>query len=180
MNLEHRINLLVELGKYCLSADPSWQKAKEQSHAENGWFTPEFIEEAVRQIALSYLQKDKLTRWAGQYGLPQENPSPKNIGLIMAGNIPLVGFHDFLSVFISGHRQTIKASSRDQALISRLLEQLTYWDPAVSTYASFAERLNGCDAYIATGSNNSARYFDYYFAKYPHIIRRNRSSIAIF
>lgn len=179
MNLEHRINLLVELGKYCLSADTSWQKAKEQSHAENGWFTPEFIEEAVRQIALSYLQKDKLTRWAGQYGLPQENPSPKNIGLIMAGNIPLVGFHDFLSVFISGHRQTIKASSKDQALISRLLEQLAYWDPAVSTYASFAERLNGCDAYIATGSNNSARYFDYYFAKYPHVIRRNRSSVAI-
>jgi hypothetical protein len=179
MNLEHRINLLVELGNYCLSGDPLWQQAKERAHAENGWFIPEFIEGAVRQIAEEYLQKDKLGRLAGQYGLPPEQASPQNIGLIMAGNIPLVGFHDFLSVFLSGHRQTIRPSSKDQALIKHLLEQLTRLDPAVSSLVSFAERLNGCDAYIATGSNNSGRYFDYYFAKYPHIIRRNRSSVAI-
>src|SRR5882757_370207 len=148
MNLEHRINLLVELGNYCLSADPFWQQAKERAHAENGWFIPEFIEEAVRQIGEEYLQKDKLTRWAGQYGLPPGQTFPGNIGLIMAGNIPLVGFHDFLSVFISGHRQNIKPSSRDQVLIRRLLEQLIQLDPEVSSYVNFAERLNGCDAYI--------------------------------
>lgn len=178
MNLEHRIHLLTELGKYCLSADPGWQRAKEKAHAENGWFTPEFIEEAVRQIVTQYLQKDPLTRWTGQYELPPEISSPKNIGLIMAGNIPLVGFHDLLSIFISGHRQTIKPSSRDQVLIRHLVEQLTRLDPEVASYAGFADQLKGCDAYIATGSNNSSRYFDYYFAKYPHIIRRNRSSVA--
>jgi hypothetical protein len=179
MNLEHRIHLLVELGNYCLSADPGWQEAKRRAHAENGWFIPEFIEEAVQQIAREYLQKDKLTRWARQYELPSERQTPKNVGLIMAGNIPLVGFHDFLSLFISGHRQTIKPSSRDEALIRRLIGQLQHFDPEVASYVGFAERLNGCDAYIATGSNNSARYFDYYFARYPHIIRRNRTSVAI-
>jgi hypothetical protein len=179
MNLEHRIHLLVELGNYCLSADPGWKEAKRRAHAQNGWFIPEFIEEAITRIAAEYLQKDKLTRWAEQYRLPSERQTPKNVGLIMAGNIPLVGFHDFLSIFISGHRQTIKPSSRDEVLIKRLIEQLQHFDPKVSSYIGFAERLNGCDAYIATGSNNSARYFDYYFAKYPHIIRRNRTSVAI-
>jgi hypothetical protein len=179
MNLEHRIHLLVELGNYCLSADPGWKEAKRRAHAQNGWFIPEFIEEAITRIAAEYLQKDKLTRWAEQYELPSERQTPKNVGLIMAGNIPLVGFHDFLSIFISGHRQTIKPSSRDEVLIKRLIEQLQHFDPKVSSYIGFAERLNGCDAYIATGSNNSARYFDYYFAKYPHIIRRNRTSVAI-
>jgi hypothetical protein len=84
-----------------------------------------------------------------------------------------------LSIFISGHRQTIKPSSRDEVLIRRLVGQLQQLDPRIADYVSFAERLNGRDAYIATGSNNSARYFDYYFAKYPHLIRRNRTSAAI-
>ncbi|HEX9513788.1 MAG TPA: acyl-CoA reductase [Puia sp.] len=179
MNLEHRIHLLSELGNYCLSEDAGWKETKHRAYLENGWFIPEFIEEAVQQIAREYLQKDKLAQWARQYGLPNEKETPKNVGLIMAGNIPLVGFHDFLSLFISGHRQLIKPSSRDEVLIRRLIGQLNHLDPEVSSYVSFAERLNGCDAYIATGSNNSARYFDYYFAQYPHIIRRNRSSIAI-
>ena len=179
MNLEHRIHLLGELGNYCLSADPGWKEAKRRAHAQNGWFIPEFIEEAITRIVAEYLHKDKLARWAQQYGLPSQRQTPKNVGLIMAGNIPLVGFHDFLSIFISGHRQTIKPSSRDEILIRRLIEQLQHLDPEVASYIGFADRLNGCDAYIATGSNNSARYFHYYFAKYPHIIRRNRTSAAI-
>jgi len=97
----------------------------------------------------------------------------------MAGNIPLVGFHDFLSIFISGHQQLIKPSGRDDILIRHLLQQLLSIEPAAARYFGFAERLAGCNAYIATGSNNSARYFEYYFAKYPHIIRRNRTSVAI-
>src|SRR5258708_40117144 len=98
----------------------------------------------------------------------------------MAGNIPLVGFHDLLAIFISGHRQLIKTSSRDETLIRHLAEWMTGKNPEVADYIAFAERLNGCDAYIATGSNNSSRYFDYYFGKYPHIIRRNRTSVAVF
>jgi len=179
MNLEQRIDLLVKLGNYCISEEPAWISAQRRAHAENGWFTPEFIQLAVSQIASAYLQKEPLTQWARKYALPQENPSPKTIGLTMAGNIPLVGFHDFLSIFITGHRQLIKPSSRDNVLIRHLVAQLESYDPEIAGLVSFAERLNGCHAYIATGSNNSARYFDYYFAKYPHIIRRNRTSVAV-
>jgi hypothetical protein len=179
MNLERRIGLLEELGNYMRSEDPGWQEAKAKASAQNGWFRPEFIEMAVRNIAGEFLRKDRLRQWAGKYGLPAENDSPKNIGLVMAGNIPLVGFHDFLSIFMSGHRQTIRPSSRDEALIRQLVEQAAHYDPEMARLVAFAERLNGCEAFIATGSNNSARYFDYYFAKYPHIIRRNRTSVAI-
>ncbi|MEI9956047.1 MAG: acyl-CoA reductase [Ferruginibacter sp.] len=97
----------------------------------------------------------------------------------MAGNIPLVGFHDFLCVFISGHNQTIKLSSKDDVLLKHLVQKMYSWDISVQNYISFAEMLKGCDGYIATGSNNSARYFEQYFAKYPSIIRRNRTSVAI-
>jgi hypothetical protein len=179
MNLEQRIDLMVELGNYILSEDPGWLAAKHRASLENGWFRPEFIEEAIQAIAAEFLQKEKLTEWTSQYVLPSENRAPKNIGLVMAGNIPLVGFHDLLCIFIAGHRQTIKPSSRDEVLIRRLVEQLTSYDPGVRDLVSFAERLKGCEAFIATGSNNSARYFDYYFGKYPHIIRRNRTSVAI-
>jgi hypothetical protein len=179
MNLEQRIDLLAKLGNYCESDDPRWQAAQERAYGENGWFSPEFIRQAVIQIARKFLQKEKLTAWAAHYAIPPTPSSPKNIGLIMAGNLPLVGFHDFLAIFIAGHRQTIKPSSRDEVLIRHLIDRLIDLDPAVATLVSFAERLNGCDAYIATGSNNSARYFEYYFSKYPHIIRRNRTSVAI-
>jgi hypothetical protein len=179
MNLERRINLLVELGKYCGSADPAWQEAKERAHRDNGWFTPEFIDLSVRQITEAFLQKDKLEKWAAKYRLPATTPSPRTVGLIMAGNIPLVGFHDFLALFLSGHHQRIKPSVRDTALIRQLVTHLETLDPETGSLAGFAERLNGCDAFIATGSNNSARYFDYYFGKHPHIIRRNRTSVAI-
>jgi hypothetical protein len=97
----------------------------------------------------------------------------------MAGNIPLVGFHDFLSVFISGHRALIKLSSKDQALLKHLLSILTEWNPETGEQIKFSEILKGCDAYIATGSNNTSRYFEYYFGQYPHIIRRNRTSVAV-
>jgi hypothetical protein len=97
----------------------------------------------------------------------------------MAGNIPLVGFHDFLSCFISGHRQFIKLSAKDSWLFPAILEFLTKKEPAFSELAETASLLRGMDAYIATGSNNSARYFDYYFGNYPSLIRRNRTSIAL-
>ena len=97
----------------------------------------------------------------------------------MAGNIPLVGFHDFLCVFISGHRQTIKLSSKDDILLKHLVQKMSEWEIIAGNYISFSEMLKGCDAYIATGSNNSARYFEQYFSKYPNIIRSNRTSVAV-
>lgn len=179
MHLEQRINLLVDLGKYITSENNSWQQAKQKAHNENGWFTPEFINLAIKNIADHYLDKDKLQSWIAQYQIPYENNQPKNVGIVMAGNIPLVGFHDFLSVFIAGHRQTIKPSSKDNVLIRQIAQYLYTLDEAASQYISFSEMLKGCDAYIATGSNNSARYFDYYFGKYPNLIRRNRTSVAV-
>ncbi len=96
----------------------------------------------------------------------------------MAGNIPLVGFHDFISCFLSGHRQFIKLSSKDSWLFPIILNFLIKKNPAFADEVRFTTMLRGMDAYIATGSNNSARYFDYYFGKYPSLIRRNRTSIA--
>lgn len=182
MNLQHRIDLLNRLGQYILSQDPDWMTAKERAGQENGWFIPEFVEQSSRNIARQFLQKDALQKWVLQYPLPT-NPStgsgPKTIGIVMAGNIPLVGFHDLLCVFISGHHALVKTSSKDNVLIRHLVEKMAEWDIAVNEHILFRERLNGCDAYIATGSNNSSRYFDHYFGKYPHIIRRNRTSVAV-
>jgi hypothetical protein len=179
MNLQYRIDLLSRLGQYILSGEESWQLAKEKASIENGWFVPEFVETATKNIGLSFLQPGILTDWARRYDLPAENTAPRQIGIVMAGNIPLVGFHDWLCAFICGHTTLLKASSKDQVLIKHLLEKLGEREPAVNAENSFSEMLKGCDAYIATGSNNSSRYFEYYFNKYPHIIRRNRTSVAI-
>ena len=179
MQLQQRIDLLVRLGEYMQSEDEAWIEAKQRATRENGWFIAGFIELSVKNIVSYFLQKNNLEELAKQYQLPEENLSPKNIGLIMAGNIPLVGFHDFLCIFISGHRQTIKPSSKDEVLIKHLAEKLFSFDESARSFISFSEMLKGCDAYIATGSNNSARYFEYYFNKYPNIIRRNRTSVAI-
>jgi hypothetical protein len=176
MKLEQRIDLLKSLGKYCLSSEPAWEAAKRKAHAANGWFIPEFVDEAVRRLVAGYLQPERLAVWAERYAVPAERVNPRTVGVVMAGNIPLVGFHDFLSVFVSGHRQLIKPSVRDEVLIRHLVE---WMGESIAQSVGFAERLNGCDAYIATGSNNSARYFDYYFGKYPNLIRRNRTSVAV-
>lgn len=179
MILQERITLMGRLGQYMLSNEEEWEAAKERAFRENQWFIPEFVEQSVKNIALNFLNPSFLQDWAAQYQIPTVQPSPKKVGLVMAGNIPLVGFHDFLCVFISGHSVVIKASSKDEILIKHLVKKLIEWDTAVNDLVSFAERLNGCDAYIATGSNNSSRYFDYYFGKWPNIIRRNRTSVAI-
>ncbi len=179
MNLQKRIDLLKGLGEYISSNDDAWKAAKEKAYQQNTWFIPQFIELATNAIANTFLPGKVLQAWAKNYNIPEQNSAPKNVGIVMAGNIPLVGFHDFLCTFISGHRQTIKPSSKDEVLISHLVQYLHTLDASTKDLVSFSERLKGCDAYIATGSNNSARYFDYYFSKYPHIIRRNRTSVAI-
>lgn len=179
MNLQHRIDLLVQLGQYILSANENWLAAKEKAGYENGWFTQEFVLRATQNIANEFLQKETLENWVKKYPIESNNNNPKKIGIVMAGNIPLVGFHDFLCVFISGNIALIKASSKDIVLIKHLVEKIIEWDAKAANYLLFAEMLKDCEAYIATGSNNSSRYFEYYFAKYAHIIRKNRTSVAI-
>jgi hypothetical protein len=179
MFLQQRIELMVRLGKYLGSDDPTWAEAKTKAGHQNGWFTEEFVDHAASQVANAYLDREKLAAFCTAYALPSVLPAPKTVGLVMAGNIPLVGFHDMLCVFLSGHRLVVKPSSKDNILFRQILETLVGWDPRVAAWISEAEMLQGCGAYIATGSNNSARYFDYYFGKYPHIIRRNRTSVAL-
>src|SRR5688572_11551142 len=179
MNVEQRVVLLEKLGNYIVSDDAGWASTKEKAQYENPWFIPEFINYQLKHIASEYLDRTKLENWIRKYKIPSETASPKNVGVVMAGNIPLAGFHDFLSVFISGHHQTIKPSSKDFQLINGIINTLKEWNNEMGEYVKIADQLKKCDAYIATGSNNSSRYFDYYFSKYPNIIRRNRTSAAI-
>ncbi len=178
MNLQKRIELLLQLNDYLQQNGPDWQLAKEKAERQNGWFTQPFINIAVNQLCQSFLTAKTLKDWADHYHL-DDNIGGKNIGIVMAGNIPLVGFHDFLSVFISGHSASIKLSSKDDVLLKHFVDKMTEWEPSLQQHIQFADMLKGCDAYIATGTNNSARYFEKYFGKYPHIIRSNRTSIAI-
>ena len=179
MILQERIQLLARLGEYMLSKDEEWLAVQERAYRENAWFIPEFMDRAIQQIANSFLKPALLSNWAQYYKVKDMPVNPHTIGIVMAGNIPLVGFHDFLSVFISGHSMVIKTSSKDEWLIKHLVKKLYSWEITVQNQVSFAEQLKGCDAYIATGSNNSGRYFEYYFGKYPNIIRKNRTSVAV-
>ena len=179
MNLQHRIDLLVQLGQYILADNENWLEVKEKASYENGWFTPMFVTTATQNIATEFLQKEVLENWTKEYSIESKIANPQKVGIVMAGNIPLVGFHDFLCVFISGNIAVMKSSSKDNVLIKHLVEKIIEWDEDAANYLQFAEMLKDCDAYIATGSNNSSRYFEYYFAKYPHIIRKNRTSVAI-
>lgn len=178
MNLQKRIELLQHLQKYLIDDGEEWQNTKAKASVHNGWFIPEFIDLAVKNTCTEFLQKEKLEHWTTHYHL-DDNVGGKNIGIVMAGNIPLVGFHDFLCVFISGHNQTIKLSTKDNILLKHLVEKLAEWEPKTEKKIRFAEMLKGCDAYIATGSNNSAMYFEQYFSKYPNIIRHNRTAVGI-
>jgi len=162
-----------------VTINTEWKEMMARAGRENPWFIPEFTELSVKNIAENYLDKSILEKWVAGYKLPEKNPHPKKVGVVMAGNIPLVGFHDFLCVFISGHKALIKPSSKDETLIKHLVKKMSEWDEEVNEWVQFADLLKKCDAYIATGSNNSAGYFEYYFKKYPHIIRRNRTSVAI-
>ncbi len=151
------------------------------SQSHNGWFTPEQVYFAVESWAKA-LREDNLNKWLSAYPFDcaQDDKTVKTIGLILAGNIPLVGFHDFLSVLITGHKVLVKASSNDQHLLAFLADYLISIEPKLSYYISFTDgKLENFDAIIATGSNNTARYFEFYFKDKPSIIRKNRNSVAV-
>jgi hypothetical protein len=143
----------------------------------NGWFTEDAVLYAFESLS-NLLIKNKLNDWTSSYTL--NNSNPKSVSIIMAGNIPLVGFHDFLSVLISGNKVLIKQSSNDKRFLPLIAKYLEHVEPQFKNLIQFTEeRLTDFDATIATGSNNTARYFEAYFGKYPNIIRKNRNSIAV-
>jgi len=176
MNIDQRIRLLSRLGQYMAQKEDAWETVKERAVIQNAWFTPTFIEEATNAICTDFLQESQLRKWIAAYPLPEIS---RKVGIVMAGNIPLVGFHDLLCCFICGHQSILKLSTKDAVLLPHLIAKLTEWDPEIAGLIQVSEMLKGCDAYIATGSNNTARYFEQYFEKYPHIIRRNRTSVAV-
>jgi hypothetical protein len=178
MNLQERKDLLVQLGHFMQTEDEGWQAAKRKATNENPWFLPQFIDLSVTNICEQFLTEEKLQSLIDRYQL-DENLSPRKVGLVMAGNIPLVGFHDLLCTFITGHYAMIKLSSKDDALLRFLITKMIDWKEAAGPYFTISVMLKNCDAYIATGSNNSSTYFEYYFARYPHIIRKNRTSVAL-
>ena len=174
-----RLQTFVALGDFLrsASAQPELTDIAQQANYKNNWFTPVNSLNALRSIADEFLTADKLTAWINQY--PAEPLVPKKVGVVMAGNIPAVGFHDLLCVLMSGHKLMAKLSSQDFALIHYLIQKLKEINPAFTEWVEEADRLNAAEAYIATGSNNTARYFEYYFAKKPHIIRKNRTSVGL-
>jgi len=181
MSPRERIDALSALGEYL--AAPSSADALSAvislARAENGWFTEENVRIAINAIRHSFLDDGRLREWLNGYP-PILNPSPPlMVGLVMAGNIPLVGFHDLLCTFVAGHVAQIKCSDKDKVLLPFLLQALADIDDRTKPFFSITDRLSGFDAVIATGSDNSARYFESYFSPYPHIIRRNRNAVAV-
>ena len=174
MNLKQRISAFSILGEVISENIENLKKG-----IYNPWFTKNNIDYALKETASS-LKKESLEDWVSMYPELQNNPEPKRIGVITAGNIPLVGFHDFLSVLISGNVFIGKLSSKDNALMPAIIKMLIDIEPEFKSLIHISEnKLTNFDAVIATGSNNSARYFEYYFGKYPHIIRKNRNSVAV-
>ena len=180
MNLQARIQAFTKLGEY-LKTD-IYQEDEEQLHLAkvlNPWFTKENIEKALGAWH-EQLKVDMLTVWLNPYKL-QEVSIPKKVLIIMAGNIPLVGFHDFLSVLISGHKVVVKMSSTDNVLVKILIEKLISIAPEFKESINFIDDVKNrnFDGVIATGSDNSAQYFEYYFKRAKKIIRKNRRSVAV-
>ena len=194
MTLETKKSVFVELGKFLsqfseknTSKDPAvlhnhtffeaFIDLIKLSQSHNGWYTPEQVYFSIQSWAEA-LTKENLNQWLSAYDLEQNKI--KNIALILAGNIPLVGFHDFLSVLISGNTVLVKTSSNDQHLLPFLAKYIIAIEPEFKDKIKFVEgKLENFDAVIATGSNNTARYFEYYFKDKPSIIRKSRNSVAV-
>jgi hypothetical protein len=180
MNLQARIKGFVALGQQL--SDPNntlLNEAKSEAYRQNAWFLPEFIDQAILQINEQFLQKTALEAWTASYPSISDKATNLKVGIVMAGNIPLVGFHDLLSTLIAGHTAIVKRSSKDQVLMDFIIKSLINIDPKFEAQILVQEQLKNCDAYIATGGNTAGNYFEYYFGKFPHIIRKNKTSIAI-
>lgn len=173
-NKEVKIEGLTALGNYLLSEDEALQKAIIQAKNKNAWFTEEQVKNAITATG-RLLNKENLKQWIADYQFGDR----KKVGLTLAGNIPLVGFHDILAVLIANHIALVKLSSADDILIPLILDKLIQIEPSFKEQIFFVDKLTDFDAVIATGSNNTSRYFEYYFSKVPHIIRKNRNSVAV-
>ncbi|NGM63685.1 acyl-CoA reductase [Sphingobacterium sp. SGR-19] len=175
MTQKQRIDAFVALGKLLASDQEKTDRVLQQASIKNPWYTVKNTRKQLQALS-SNLTSERLTQWVAPYADTETN---QIVGLILAGNIPLVGFHDILCVLIAGFRAQIKLSSDDAGLTSFVLHELIQIEPAFAEKIQIVDRLQQYDLIIATGSDNSSRYFDYYFGRKPHIIRKNRNSLAI-
>jgi hypothetical protein len=181
-SLDARIKCFIQLG-LDLNPNSNWYQENIATHYQriyfgNGWFTEANIANACSGLN-AMLQESNMIEWLSAY-LPLENKVTKKVAIIMAGNIPLVGFHDLLCVLISGHSALLKLSSDDAILPKIIIQRIKEIEPRLNDKIEISEsKLEHFDAVIATGSNNTARYFEVYFGKYPHIIRKSRTSVAV-
>ncbi|PHN06467.1 acyl-CoA reductase [Flavilitoribacter nigricans] len=178
MNLNERLDALVKLGESLRGEDEYREAVIHRTAFNNPWFTKENQRLALEAISTKMLDKEKLDQWLDRYEM-HEPENIRSVGMVLAGNIPLVGFHDVLCVFVAGHHAVIKLSDKDPYLLPFLLKRLNEIDERTAAYFRIVEQLKDFDAVIATGSNNSARYFESYFGKYPNIIRKNRNAVAV-
>ena len=173
---------MVALGEGSLEGPvaEAYESTMRRAEHENPWFTSAFQVKALSNLGSS-LTEEQLIGWVDRYeGLADSQKASLTVGIVMAGNIPVVGFHDLVCVLLSGHRFLGKLSSDDRVLLPFIASRLIEMEPALRDRLTFAgQRLEGFDAVIATGSNNTSRYFEYYFGKYPHIIRKNRNGVAV-
>ena len=177
MTIDERLNAFEKLRNYLNAIDEGENEGLvDKVRNENPWFTPGSISLALEGVR-GYLDPLKLRKWTAAYSL--NPPAIRDVAVVMPGNIPLAGFHDFLSVLLSGHAIQVKLSSKDTVLLTFIADKLRSIEPRFDSRITIADRLKNFNAVIATGSDNSSRYFHYYFGKYPHIIRKNRTSCAI-
>jgi hypothetical protein len=180
--ISNRVEALIKLGIHLKGFDPNDPNYSDlQSHLVrakklNSWFTHKNIETTFESWGTA-LNEANIKKWLLAYELKKPN-QPKNIALILAGNIPMVGFHDLLSVWVCGHKGLIKCASKDEVLLPFMTNFLEH-HANEQAFSYEDQPLKGFDAVIATGSNNAARYFEHYFGNYPHIIRKNRNGIAV-
>lgn len=175
--MKNPIELFTRLGDVMRRAadDPSWQSAVGRACRQNPWFTPREVWRAIDAIARDMLSEDILSGWLSAYDLPAG--SPRQVLVVMAGNIPLVGFFDLMCVVASGHRCLVKPSGKDRALIEQVVGQLLQIDP--ETPVGFYDGTQRVDALIATGSDNAARYFKTHYGAIPSLLRGSRQSVAV-
>lgn len=173
MDLQERIQHLDRCGQAFIQQLAEDDALMEMAKAENPWFTKEHILKAARAVVDEYCAKSKVQSWISDYSV-SEKESDKVVGLVLAGNIPLVGIHDVICVYLAGHKAQVKLSSKDRILMKAFIKKLSTDDRIACV-----DRLTDMDAVIATGSNNTSRYFHQYFEQYPHIIRGSRNSVAV-
>lgn len=178
-------NALIELGKELKAYTNNllddrlsleYDEVIARAEINNPWFIKTFVLQALGVWA-DALTENGVDKWLKSY--PQ-GKTAKNISVIGAGNIPLVAFHDCISVLASGHNLWLKCSTDDEILLPFIINRLLSFEKSLENSLELkTQGLQKADALIATGSNNSARYFEYYFRHMPMILRKNRSSVAV-